>query len=100
MVSRQAAKSGVRLECFHDALNQFLGVFEIFHDQLHIHDWLPGPALALAVDAMLADECHGVGDQIEGHGEAPAGHAHAQFKMLKFCLFFVEDGHGQIVAGK
>jgi len=103
--TRQAAylpesqKSGFGLEFFHHTLNQLFGVGEVFHDELHIHDRLAGPALALAVDAMLADEGHGVGDQVHGDSEASAGHAHADFEVLEFFLLFVEDGHGQIVNG-
>jgi hypothetical protein len=92
-------QSGFRLEFFHHTLNQLFGVGEVFHDELHIHDRLAGPALALAVDAVLPDEGHGVGDQVHGDSEASAGHAHADFEVLEFFLLFVEDGHGQIVTG-
>src|SRR5208283_1302733 len=44
--SRQAAflPSGFGREFFHHTLDQLFGVGEIFHDQLHIHDRLAGPA--------------------------------------------------------
>jgi hypothetical protein len=85
---------------FHHALDEFLGVGEIFHNQLHIHDRLAGPALALAVDAMLADERHGVGDEIHGDGEASAEHTHAGFEVFQLFLLFLEDSHAEIVARK
>ena len=53
----------------------------------------------LAVDAMLPDEGHRVGDQVHGDSEASARHAHALFEVFQFFLLFVEDGHGQIVVG-
>src|ERR1700688_704427 len=92
-------KSGFGLQFFHYTLNQLFGVGKVFHDDLHIHDRLARPALALAVDAMLPDEGHRVGDQVHGDSEASARHAHALFEVLQFFLLFVEDGHGQIVMG-
>jgi len=41
--------------------------------KLNIHDRLARPALALAVDAMLPDEGHRVGDQVHGDSEGPRG---------------------------
>src|ERR1700689_274489 len=41
--------SGFRPELLHHTLNQLLGIGEVLHDQLHIHDRLPRPALALAI---------------------------------------------------
>ncbi len=93
------SKSRFGFEFFHHTLDQLFGVGEIFHDELHIHDRLAGPALALAVDAMLPDESHGVGDQVHGDGEASPGHAHAHFVVFEFYLLFVKDGHRQIVVG-
>jgi len=92
-------KSAFGLEFFHHTLDQLFGVGKIFHDELHIHDRLAGPALALAINAMLPDQGHGVGDQVHGDGEASAGHAHADFIVLEFFPLFVEDGHPQIVTG-
>src|SRR5271154_4038566 len=96
--SSTSLKSNFGLEFFHYALDQLFGVGEIFHDDLHIHDRLAGPALALAVDSVLAYEGHGVGDQVESDGEASAGHAQTHFEVFEFFLFFVEHGHGEIVA--
>src|SRR3979411_2512004 len=95
----QWLKSGFGLEFFHHTLNQLFGVGEILHNELHVHDRFARPTLALAVDAMLSDEGHRVGDQIHGDSEASAGHAHALFEVLELFLLFVEDGHAEIVAG-
>jgi hypothetical protein len=76
---------------FHHTLDEFFGVGEILHDELHIHHGLAGPALALAIDAMLADKRHRVGDQIHGDGEASAENAHAGFEVFQLFLLFVEE---------
>src|ERR1700730_11361935 len=89
--------SGFGFQFFHNTLNQLFGVGKIFHDELHIHDRLARPALALAVDAMLPDEGHRVGDQVHGDSEASARHTHALFEVLELFLLFVEDGHAEIV---
>ena len=84
-------------ELFHHALDQLFGVGEILHDELDVHDGLAGPALALAINAVLADESHGVGKKIHGDSEPAARNAHAGFEVFELFLLFVEDSHGEIV---
>src|SRR5581483_5738989 len=57
---------------FHYAADEFLGIVELFHDEMDIHDRTAWPTLAPAIDAMLAHQCHGVGDQVHGHGQPAA----------------------------
>jgi hypothetical protein len=90
---------GFGLEFFHDTLDQLFGVGEIFHDELDIHNWFARPALALAIDAVLADESHRVGYQIHGDGETSSGNTHPEFEVFEFFLLFVEHGHQEIVNG-
>jgi hypothetical protein len=85
---------------FHHTLDEFFGVGEILHDELDVHDGLAGPALALAIDPVLADEGHGVGDEIHGDGEASTKNTHAGFEVFELFLLFVEDSHAEIVARK
>jgi hypothetical protein len=85
-------------QLFHDALDELFCVGEILHDELHVHDRLAGPTLALAIDAVLADEGHGVGDKVHGDSEPSAGHTHAGFEVFKLFLLFIENGHGEIVS--
>src|ERR1022692_2115244 len=97
-ISKAAILFGPLLfQLFHHALDQFLGVGETFHDDLDVHHRLARPALALAVDSVLADQRHGVGDRVHGHGQAAAGHAHHGLVVLQFFLFVVEYRHRMIV---
>jgi len=84
-------------QLFHHTLNEFLRIGKALHDQLDVHDRLPGPALALAIDTVLADKGHGVGDGVHSDGEASAGHAHHGLVVLQFFLFLVEYWHSKIV---
>ena len=96
--SVRVAKSFARLlQFFHHALNEFLRVGQILHDQLNIHYRLARPTLALAINAVLTDERHGIGDGIHGNGQAPARNAHHSFEMLQFFLLLVEYRHAPIV---
>ena len=82
----------------HHALNQFLRIGQTLHNYLDVHDRLAGPALALAIDAMLTHEGHGVGDSVHGHSQPTPGHAHHRLVMFQFFLFFVEYRHALIVS--
>jgi hypothetical protein len=81
------------LQSLHNALDQFLSVGEILHHHLNVHDRFAWPALALAVDAMLADESHSVGDHVHGHGQPSSGNPHHGLVMLQFSVLFVENSH-------
>ena len=85
------------LQLFHHALDQFLRVGQTLHDDLDIHYRLARPALALAIDAVLADQRHGIGDRVHGHGQPPARHAHHGLVMFQFFLLFIEYRHVEIV---
>ena len=84
-------------QLFHHALDKFFRVGQALHDDLNVHHWLARPALALAIDAMLPDQGHRVGDRVHGHGQSSAGNAHAGFEVFEFFLLFVEYRHRTIV---
>jgi len=94
--------SGVFLRLFvqlrHHALNQFLRVGQPLHDELDVHHRLAGPALALAVDAVLPDQSHRVCDHVHGHCQAASRDAHHGFVVFQFFPLFIEYGHGLIVS--
>ena len=92
--------SGILLQLFHHALDQFLGIGETLHNELNVHHGLARLALALAVDAVLAHERHGIGDGVHGDGQPAAGNAHHGLVMLQFFLLFVEYGHPLIVTAQ
>lgn len=77
----------------HDARDQFLGVGEALADDLDVHGWFAGLAGALAVDAVLAYQHQGVGQQIQGDGQTPALQAHAEFVLFKGVFTIVINGH-------
>src|SRR6266404_2239086 len=60
----------VLLQLFHHALNQLLRISQTLHDDLDVHYRLARPALALAIDAMLPDQRHGIGDRVHSHGQS------------------------------
>jgi len=82
----------------HDTLNQFLRVGETLHDELDVHHRLARPTLALAVDAVLAHQGHGVSDRVHSDRQTTARDAHHGFVMLQFFLLFIEYGHALIVS--
>ena len=57
----------------------------------------PRPALALAVDAVLTDQRHGIGDGVHSDSQSPARNTHHGFEMLQFFLLLVEYRHATIV---
>ena len=85
---------------FHHALDQFFRVGKSLHHQLDVEDRLARPALALAIDAVLADQRHGVGDHVHGHRQPSSRDAHHGFVVFQFFLLFVEYRHGLIVSGR
>jgi len=88
---------GILLQLFHHALDQFLGVGQALHDDLDVHHGPAGPALALAIDAVLANKRHCICDRVHGHGEPPARHAHHGLVVFQFFLLLVEYRHLEIV---
>ena len=61
---------------------------------MEVHGGLAGLAGALAIDAVLADERQGVGEEVLGHGEAAALNAVLEFQFFEFFgSFFIDGGH-------
>ena len=85
------------LQLLHHTLNQFFRVAEVFHDDLDIQDGLSRPALALAIDPVLAYQRHRIGDRIHGDSEAASWNSHHGFVVFQFFLFLMKYGHGSIV---
>jgi hypothetical protein len=77
-------------EFFHHRLDEFFGVGEFLGDHAEVHRGNRGIAHAGAVDAVLADEDKGVGDAIEGDGEAAAVAPEALLEMLEFVVMLLE----------
>ncbi len=77
----------------HDGLDEGFGSVDAFKHGLKVEPGRGGIAVGDAVDAVLAGEDEGVGEQVEGDGEASAVGAHHEFVTLQFVAFFVEDGH-------
>src|SRR5262249_11374453 len=71
-----------------------LRVLEVLEDERDVHLRLAGKAIAAAVDAVLADERHRVGDEVERDGEAAPRRTHHRFVALERLLMLVEDRHG------
>ena len=46
-----------------------------------------------AVDAVLADQGQGVGEDVERNGKPAAFQAHHEFVFLEFVFAVLEDGH-------
>ena len=84
-------------EFLHDGLDEFLGMGEFLSDHAEVHGGNGGIALAGAVDAVLADEDEGVGDAVEGDGEAATVAAKALLEMLEVVAVFVKGGHAGLL---
>ena len=85
------------LEFFHDALDQLFGVGQALHDDLDVHHGLAWPALALAVDAVLPDQRHGIGDRVHRDGQTSTGNTHHGLVVLQFLPLLFEYRHATIV---
>ena len=85
------------LQLFHYTLDQFFGIGQALHDDLDVQDWTSGPALALAINSVLADKGHSVGNRVHGHCETAAWDTHHGLKVLQLFVFFLKYGHGEIV---
>jgi len=77
----------------HDGLDEGFCARDAAGDGLEIEAGLRGIAVGDAVDAVLSGEDEGVGEQVEGDGEAAAVRAHHEFVVVEFGAFFVEDVH-------
>ena len=77
----------------HDGLDEGFCAFDAAGDGLEIEAGLRGIAVGDAVDAVLSGEDEGVGEQVEGDGEAAAVGAHHEFVVVELGAFFVEDVH-------
>src|SRR3981081_2583524 len=82
---------------FHYALDQLFRVGQALHNDLYIHHGLAWPALALAINSVLPDQCHGVRNRVHGYSQTSARHSHHRLITFQLFLFFVEYRHGSIV---
>src|SRR5450756_612010 len=73
--SSDRSASRLVLQSHHHAGHQVFRLLDAFRDQLNVHLGFARLPRALAIDAMLADEHQGVGEQIERHGEPAPLHA-------------------------
>jgi hypothetical protein len=60
---------------------------------LDVHGGFAGLASALAINAVLAGEDKGVGEQVEGNGKAAALDAHAELMLFKRFAVVFPNGH-------
>jgi hypothetical protein len=81
-------------EGFKGLYYQPLRVFDLTENEADIHGGLLGVALASAVDAMLADQREGIGQDIEGGCEPPS--YRAQLKLIALAGFVIVLQHGQV----
>ena len=82
---------------FHYGLDEFLGVGQFLGDEADVQGGLGGIALGVAIDGVLADEDEGVGEAVEGDGEAAALGAEHLFIVVEFFAVFFKSVHGDIV---
>jgi hypothetical protein len=80
-------------ELFHHRLDEFFGVGEFLGDHAEVHGGDGGVALAGAVDAVLADQDKGIGDAVEGDGEASPVAPKALLGVLEFVVMLLECRH-------
>ena len=80
-------------EFFHYGLDEFLGVSELLGDHAEVHGGEGGVALAGAIDTVLADEDQGIGDAVEGDGQAAAVAAEALLEVLQFVVMLLKCRH-------
>jgi hypothetical protein len=80
-------------ELFHHRLDEFLGAANFVEHSVEVEGGFRGVAAGGAVDSVLADEDEGVGEHVEGDGEAAAGRAHHEFVLLDLFVAGIKDGH-------
>src|SRR5204863_2115990 len=91
-----------RAELLHRALNQLLGVVELFEHEPDVHSRFAGKALAAAVHPVLAHERERIGEQIERDRQAPTRGPHHRFVTLERVAVLIEYRHsclGPAIAG-
>lgn len=84
------------LQFDHDGSNQFFSIGDAFLHNLHVHGGFTGLAGTLAIDAVLSDEDEGVGEEVEGEGEAASFLPHLEFVAIEVGGTLLEDGHSYI----
>ena len=80
----------------HHADHELFRVRQAFVDQLDVHRRFARLAGALAIDAVLSDEDEGVGEEVEGEGEAASFLPHLEFVAIEVGGALLEDGHSYI----
>ncbi len=70
-------------------MDEVLGTLDLLLDDLEV----AGGVGAVAVDGVLVDEDEGVGEDVEGDGQAAAGGAGLELFVFEGLVAVVEDGH-------
>src|SRR4029453_7412190 len=83
----------VRAKLLHRALHQLLRIVELFEHERDVQLWLTRKAVAAAVDAVLADQCQRIGEEVERHGQAAPRGAHHRLVQLEGVAMLVKDRH-------
>src|SRR5215471_18514119 len=80
------------LEFFHGGDDEALGIFDLLHDEPHVHRWKLWLALAAAIDAMLADKSQRVCQNIQSRRKAASNRAHLEFvSFFGFAIMIEHD---------
>ena len=88
------------LELFHHTRNELFGVGNAFQDKLDIHrrlTWLPS---TLAIDAMLAHQDEGIGQNVQCQGKPATRNAHLRLVILELFPAFLIYGHVFVRCGR
>src|SRR5690349_1453804 len=80
------------LDFRHRTLHQLLGVVELFEHEGDVEAGLTRKAVAAAVHAVLTDERHRVGHEIERDGDAAPGRSHHRLVPFDHAAMFLEGG--------
>src|SRR5262245_35151492 len=83
-------RSGFRLELLYCTLHELFRIVQVLEHERDVQLRLTWKAIAAAVDAMLADERHRVGEQIERDGEAAARRSHHRLVNLQRVAVLLE----------
>jgi len=80
-------------DLFHHRLNEGFGAFHAGQDSFEVEGGLGGVTGGGAVDAVLADHDQGVGEQVQGYGEAAPLDTHHELVAFQLGALFVEYIH-------
>ena len=77
----------------HYALNQLFRFANLGGDDANVHHRYSCIAIAVAIDAVLADEHKRVGQKVERDGQAAAVRTHHRFVVFQFFAMLVKSRH-------